>query len=92
MKLIEKTDPEACNALTQEEILYIYYYSTYTYVYISSSTYFSLKMRNFEKKRTSVKILDMQVVMSGSDLCGNMYNKQVLDIQFTNFINDSMKH
>ena len=31
----------------------------------------------------------MQVVMSGSDLCGNMYNKQVLDIQFTNFINDS---
>ena len=50
MKLIEKTDPEACNALTQEEILYIYYYSTYSYVYISSSTYFSLKMRNFEKK------------------------------------------
>ena len=36
MKLIEKTDPEACNALTQEEILYIYYYSTYSYVYISS--------------------------------------------------------
>ena len=31
----------------------------------------------------------MQVVMSGSDLCGNMYNKQVLDIQFTNFIYDS---
>ena len=37
MKLIEKTDPEACNALTQEEILYIYYCrSTYSYVYISS--------------------------------------------------------